>query len=145
MGKLCTRTEEEQEMKCIQWLRGRGAGLDQGRRPSSRARCNWGPCGAARRWWGGAARRTGSLWKVHAPSRREESVEASRNLGALQATWHDRCNSKWLQGFHIRRSASRQSACGVARAGRVAASRIGGLIWAVLACYRRTATQFVVG
>ena len=42
-------------------------GLHVGSRPASRARCNRGPCMAAGRW-GGAARRTGSLWKVHAPS-----------------------------------------------------------------------------
>ena len=52
------------------------AGLGQGRRPASRARCSWSPLGAARRWWGGAARRTGCLWKVQAPSRREECLES---------------------------------------------------------------------
>ena len=49
LGRLGTRTKEEQCWKCIQWLRGRGAGLDQGRRPASRARCSWSPCGAAER------------------------------------------------------------------------------------------------
>ena len=46
-------------------------------------------------------------------------MEASRILGALQATWHDLYETRLLHGFHIRRSASWQSACGVAGAGRV--------------------------
>ena len=53
-------------------------------------------------------------------------MEASRILGAYQATWHDLYESKLLHGFHTRRSASWQSACGDVGAGRVAASRLGG-------------------
>ena len=47
-----------------------------------------------------------------------ETMEASRILGALQATWHDPVETKLLHGFHTRRSAAWQSACGVARGGQ---------------------------
>ena len=55
-------------------------------------------------------------------------METSRILGALQATWHDLYETNVLHGFHTRRSAHRHVRCGVAGAGRVAASRIGGLL-----------------
>ena len=45
-------------------------------------------------------------------------MEASRILGTLRATWHDLYETKELHGFHTRRSASWQSACGVARGGQ---------------------------
>ena len=138
---LGPRTEEEQWIKCIQWLRGAGRGLIRAAvQPVAHAASGV----PVARLVGGGAVRLGARDTSGRSTLRREGRSWWRPAGSLPrgrltgTTCVTRSGCKAFTLGGLRHGSPHVALRG---AGRVAASCIGGPLWTVPACCGRTATQ----